>query len=60
MRTTKLTYWNRLREGHISTYFPDIGSPVDAAYDIPAKGVAYLFTGKVKGALQCFAQPVSS
>uniref|UniRef100_A0A3B5R6K1 Collagenase 3 n=1 Tax=Xiphophorus maculatus TaxID=8083 RepID=A0A3B5R6K1_XIPMA len=35
MRTTKLTYWNRLREGHISTYFPDIGSPVDAAYDIP-------------------------
>lgn len=60
MRTTKPSYWNQLREGHITTYFPDVGSSVDAAYDIPAKGVAYLFTGKVKGTLQCFAQPVSS
>ncbi|XP_043974901.1 matrix metalloproteinase-20 [Gambusia affinis] len=45
MRTTKPSYWNQLREGHITTYFPDVGSSVDAAYDIPAKGVAYLFTG---------------
>ncbi|MEQ2284222.1 hypothetical protein AMECASPLE_019297 [Ameca splendens] len=45
MRTTKSTYWNRLREGHITAYLPDISSPVDAAYDIAAKGVAYLFAG---------------
>ncbi|KAM4590405.1 matrix metalloproteinase-20 [Fundulus diaphanus] len=44
-RTTRPTYWNRLREGHISTYLPDISSPVDAAYDIASKGVAYLFAG---------------
>ncbi|XP_038123821.1 matrix metalloproteinase-20 [Cyprinodon tularosa] len=46
MRTTRSTYWNRLREGYISTYLPGIGSPVDAAYDIPAKGVTYLFAGR--------------
>ncbi|XP_040902131.1 matrilysin [Toxotes jaculatrix] len=45
MRTTWTTYWNRLTEGHSSTYLPSIGSHVDAAYDIPAKGVAYIFTG---------------
>lgn len=49
MRTTKSTYWNRLREGPISSYLPDINSPVDAAYDVPAKGVAYIFTGRVSG-----------
>ncbi|KAM6932988.1 matrix metalloproteinase-20-like [Xenentodon cancila] len=45
MRTTGSTYWNRLSESHISTFLPDIGARVDAAYDIPAKGVAYIFTG---------------
>ncbi|XP_070761390.1 transforming growth factor beta regulator 1 isoform X1 [Enoplosus armatus] len=45
MRTTRTTYWNRLRESHSSTYLPSISSHVDAAYDIPAKGVAYIFTG---------------
>ncbi|KAM6932145.1 LOW QUALITY PROTEIN: matrix metalloproteinase-20 [Lycodopsis pacificus] len=45
MRTTQTTYWNRLRESHSSTYLPSISSRVDAAYDIPAKGVAYIFTG---------------
>uniref|UniRef100_A0A4W6CTX7 Collagenase 3 n=1 Tax=Lates calcarifer TaxID=8187 RepID=A0A4W6CTX7_LATCA len=40
MRTTQTTYWNRLTEGHSSTYLPSISSHVDAAYDIPAKGVA--------------------
>ncbi|XP_029302302.1 uncharacterized protein LOC115017756 [Cottoperca gobio] len=45
MRTTQTTYWNRLRESHSSTYLPSISSHVDAAYDIPAKGVAYIFTG---------------
>ncbi|KAK6296054.1 hypothetical protein J4Q44_G00337670 [Coregonus suidteri] len=45
LRTTWTTYWNRLREGPSSTYLPSINSPVDAAYDIPAKGVAYVFTG---------------
>ncbi|KAM3875319.1 uncharacterized protein ACN63O_000382 [Diretmus argenteus] len=44
MRTT-WPYRNRLREGHSSTYLPNIYSHVDAAYDIPAKGVAYIFTG---------------
>ncbi|KAG7223128.1 hypothetical protein INR49_015887 [Caranx melampygus] len=38
-------YRSRLREGHSTTYLPSISSPVDAAYDIPAKGVAYIFTG---------------
>lgn len=60
MRTTRSTYWNRLREGHMSTYLPDIGSAVSAAYDIPAKGVAYLFAGKVMGTLQSFVQAMSS
>uniref|UniRef100_A0A8D2ZL79 Collagenase 3 n=1 Tax=Scophthalmus maximus TaxID=52904 RepID=A0A8D2ZL79_SCOMX len=46
MRTTRATYWNRLRDGHSSTYLPSISSHVDAAYDIPAKGVAYIFTGR--------------
>ncbi|XP_041662188.1 matrix metalloproteinase-20 [Cheilinus undulatus] len=45
MRTTKSTYWNRLRESPSSVYLPSISSHVDAAYDIPAKGVAYIFTG---------------
>lgn len=56
MRTTWTTYWNRLREGHSSTYLPSIHSHIDAAYDIPAKGVAYIFTGRVMGSLQ---SPVS-
>ncbi|XP_030599866.1 matrix metalloproteinase-20 [Archocentrus centrarchus] len=45
MRSTRTTYWNRLRQGQITTYFPSIRSHIDAAYDIPAKGVAYMFTG---------------
>uniref|UniRef100_UPI0037E89184 matrix metalloproteinase-20 n=1 Tax=Semicossyphus pulcher TaxID=241346 RepID=UPI0037E89184 len=45
MRTTKTTYWNRLRESPSSAYLPSISSHIDAAYDIPAKGVAYIFTG---------------
>nr|XP_033952810.1 collagenase 3-like [Pseudochaenichthys georgianus] len=44
-RTTQKTYWSRLTESHSSTYLPSISSHVDAAYDIPAKGVAYIFTG---------------
>uniref|UniRef100_A0A673BW91 Matrix metallopeptidase 20a (enamelysin) n=1 Tax=Sphaeramia orbicularis TaxID=375764 RepID=A0A673BW91_9TELE len=44
-RTTWTTYWNRLREGPSSTYLPSVHSHIDAAYDIPAKGVAYIFTG---------------
>lgn len=52
MRTTKTTYWNRLTESHSRTYLPSISSHVDAAYDIPAKGVAYIFTGRVMGSLQ--------
>ncbi|XP_030634001.1 matrix metalloproteinase-20 [Chanos chanos] len=39
------SYWNRLKEGFINTYLPSITSPVDAAYNIPARGVAYIFTG---------------
>uniref|UniRef100_A0A3B3SR85 Matrix metallopeptidase 20a (enamelysin) n=1 Tax=Paramormyrops kingsleyae TaxID=1676925 RepID=A0A3B3SR85_9TELE len=35
-----------LREGYSSTYLPSISSPVDAAYDITSKGVAYTFTSK--------------
>uniref|UniRef100_A0A8C6KU51 Collagenase 3 n=1 Tax=Nothobranchius furzeri TaxID=105023 RepID=A0A8C6KU51_NOTFU len=46
MRTTKSSYWNQLREGHISSYFPGIDSPVDAAYDIPAQGMLFIFTGQ--------------
>lgn len=52
MRTTRTTYWNRLTQGHITTYLPSISSQIDAAYDIPAKGVAYIFTGRVMGSLQ--------
>lgn len=51
MRTTQKTYWSRLTESHSSTYLPSISSHVDAAYDIPAKGVAYIFTGMVMGSL---------
>ncbi|XP_037533695.1 matrix metalloproteinase-20-like [Nematolebias whitei] len=46
MRTTKSTYWNQLREGAMSSYLPDVNLPVDAAYDIPARGVAFIFTGQ--------------
>ncbi|CAN9511545.1 unnamed protein product [Ophioblennius macclurei] len=42
MRTTK----NRLRDGQMAAYFPGVASHVDAAYDIPAKGVAYIFNGR--------------
>lgn len=52
MRTTQMTYWNHLRESLSSAYLPSISSHVDAAYDIPAKGVAYIFTGRVMGSLQ--------
>ncbi|CAG6006263.1 unnamed protein product [Menidia menidia] len=45
LRTTKSSYWNRLREAPISAYLPSVNSPVDAAYDIPAKGMAYIFSG---------------
>ncbi|KAK5868418.1 hypothetical protein PBY51_009436 [Eleginops maclovinus] len=45
MRTTQTSYWNRLRESHSSAYLPSISSHVDAAYNIPAKGVSYIFTG---------------
>uniref|UniRef100_A0A672IWB2 Collagenase 3 n=1 Tax=Salarias fasciatus TaxID=181472 RepID=A0A672IWB2_SALFA len=47
-RTTKSTYWNRLRDGMISTYFPSIGAHVDAAYDIPAKGRKYWVVQQLK------------
>uniref|UniRef100_A0A3Q4HIF8 Collagenase 3 n=1 Tax=Neolamprologus brichardi TaxID=32507 RepID=A0A3Q4HIF8_NEOBR len=46
------TYWNHLTQGHITTYLPSISSQIDAAYDIPAKGVAYIFTGRVMGSLR--------
>uniref|UniRef100_A0A8C9RMM8 Matrix metallopeptidase 20a (enamelysin) n=1 Tax=Scleropages formosus TaxID=113540 RepID=A0A8C9RMM8_SCLFO len=36
---------NRYKRGYVNTYLPSINSPVDAAYDIAAKGVAYIFTG---------------
>ncbi|KAM8853366.1 uncharacterized protein mmp20b [Synchiropus picturatus] len=45
MRTTWSSYWNRLTGGLSRTYLPGINSAIDAAYDIPAKGVAYIFTG---------------
>ncbi|XP_037402738.1 matrilysin [Pygocentrus nattereri] len=45
LRTMRGSYWNRLREGPISKFLPSIISPVDAAYDLPAKGVTYMFTG---------------
>ncbi|KAM6946327.1 uncharacterized protein FYW47_017431 [Aplochiton taeniatus] len=47
IRTAWTAYWNRLREGYSSIFLPTINSPVDAAYNIPAKGVAYIFTGHV-------------
>uniref|UniRef100_A0A3B4UJS6 Collagenase 3 n=1 Tax=Seriola dumerili TaxID=41447 RepID=A0A3B4UJS6_SERDU len=53
MRMTGTSCWSRLREGRSSTYLPSISSHVDAAYDIPAKGVAYIFTGRVMGSLSC-------
>uniref|UniRef100_A0A3B4X5B4 Matrix metallopeptidase 20a (enamelysin) n=1 Tax=Seriola lalandi dorsalis TaxID=1841481 RepID=A0A3B4X5B4_SERLL len=40
-------------EGRSGTYLPSISFHVDAAYDIPAKGVAYIFTGRVMGSLSC-------
>lgn len=39
-------------QSHCGTYLPSITSHVDAAYDIPAKGVVYIFTGRVMGSLQ--------
>ncbi|XP_050985634.1 matrix metalloproteinase-20 [Labeo rohita] len=45
MRTNWKTYWNKLREGPQTVFLPSIASPVDAAYDIPAKRVVYVFTG---------------
>ncbi|KAJ8368811.1 hypothetical protein SKAU_G00088390 [Synaphobranchus kaupii] len=45
LRTTWAGQRNRLRQGPSSTYLPSILSPVDAAYSLPAKGVAYIFTG---------------
>ncbi|XP_056329005.1 matrix metalloproteinase-20 [Danio aesculapii] len=45
MRTNWSSYWNRLKEGPQSVFLPSIPSPVDAAYDIPSKRVAYVFTG---------------
>ncbi|XP_068172621.1 transforming growth factor beta regulator 1 [Antennarius striatus] len=45
LRTTQATYWNRLRESSSSIYLPGITSNIDAAYDIPAKGAAFIFTG---------------
>ncbi|XP_066501095.1 matrix metalloproteinase-20 [Hoplias malabaricus] len=45
LRTTWKSYWNKLREGPISKFLPSIISPVDAAYDLPAKGATYIFTG---------------
>ncbi|MBN3324945.1 MMP20 protein, partial [Atractosteus spatula] len=45
LRMTWMMNWNSFREGLISSLLPSIGSPVDAAYDIPAKRVTYLFTG---------------
>ncbi|KAI4878562.1 hypothetical protein NFI96_016747 [Prochilodus magdalenae] len=45
LRTMWRSYWNKLREGPISKFLPSITSPVDAAYDLPTKGVTYIFTG---------------
>ncbi|KAK2846978.1 hypothetical protein Q5P01_009977 [Channa striata] len=45
MRTTQATYWNRLAGSHSIIHLPTIISHVDAAYDIPSKDVAYIFTG---------------
>ncbi|KAJ8414648.1 hypothetical protein AAFF_G00038500 [Aldrovandia affinis] len=45
LRTTWAGQKNRLRGGESSTYLPGVISPVDAAYSIPAKGVAYIFIG---------------
>ncbi|XP_066555678.1 matrix metalloproteinase-20-like [Amia ocellicauda] len=45
IRTTWWRFWSKIREGSITTFIPSISSPIDAAYDIPAKGVAYIFTG---------------
>jgi len=37
-----------LREGHLSTHLPGVdAAQLDAAYDIPGKGEAYIFTGAV-------------
>lgn len=47
MRTINGSYWNQLTEGLIKTYLPGINDRIDAAYDIPSKGEAYIFTGRV-------------
>ncbi|XP_024910978.1 matrilysin-like [Cynoglossus semilaevis] len=49
VRTTRSTYWNQLTEARGGEYFPGISSPVDAVFDIPAKGAVYIFTGTGSG-----------
>lgn len=46
--TTRLPHANRLTSP-TSTFLQNIGVQVDAAYNIPAKGAAYIFTGTVLG-----------
>ncbi|KAJ7995445.1 hypothetical protein DPEC_G00244640 [Dallia pectoralis] len=41
LRPTWTSYWKPLREGPINTYLPCINTHVDAAYDIPAKGLSF-------------------
>ncbi|MFT7803366.1 matrix metalloproteinase-20-like [Arapaima gigas] len=45
LKTTSMGYWDRPRGGYVNSYLPSISSPVNAAYDIAAKGIAYIFTG---------------
>lgn len=49
VRTTRSTYWNQLTEARGGEYFPGLSSPVDAVFDIPAKGAVYIFTGTGSG-----------
>lgn len=46
--TTRLPHANRL-ESLANTFLQNIGVQVDAAYNIPAKGAVYIFTGTVLG-----------
>ncbi|XP_076833480.1 collagenase 3 [Brachyhypopomus gauderio] len=45
VRKTWSSYRNKLDEGPLSSSLPGLASPVDAAYGLPARGVAYIFTG---------------
>lgn len=49
--TTRAPHTNRPKS-HSATFSQSIDTHVDAAYDIPAKGAVYIFTGTVMGRLQ--------